>query len=238
MAIRVLIADDHNLVRQGIRLLLSGGPGFEIVGEAETGSEAVRLARQLRPDVVLMDILMPDMNGVEATVAINATMPDTKVLILTGMPEDRGVVPAVRAGAIGYLHKGVNVSDLRHAIKCAVAGQPQISGKAARYLMKVVHGPEGPDSLTKLENAVLQLLAQGWANKEIARELEIAETTVKSHVRHILAKLGVCSRTQAALHAVRSGYIADSRTSTLDGLSATPANPANGGGASLGRAHI
>jgi DNA-binding NarL/FixJ family response regulator len=227
MVIRILIADDHNLVRQGLRLLLDGVTGLEIVGEAKTGTEAVRLARHLQPDVVLMDLLMPDMDGVEATAAICDAVPDTKVLVLTGMPEERGVVPAVRAGAIGYLLKDADISDLRHAIKSAIAEQPQISAKAARLLMRAVHSPEGPDALTRRENAILLLLARGWANKEIAHDLEISETTVKSHVRHILTKLGVSSRTQAAMHAVRCGYVPNSGTSALDGKPATPANSAD-----------
>lgn len=227
MTIRILIADDHNLVRQGLRFLLNGGTGLETVGEAATGSEAIRLARQLQPDVVLMDLLMPDMDGVEATAAICDAVPDTRVLVLTGMPEERGVVPAVRAGAIGYLLKDADISDLRHAIKGAMAQQPQLSAKAARLLMNAVHSPKEPDALTKRENAILLLLAQGWANKEIAHELEISETTVKSHVRHILTKLGVSSRTQAAMHAVRSGYLFGSGTSTLNGIPAMPANSAH-----------
>jgi DNA-binding NarL/FixJ family response regulator len=207
VTIRVLIADDHSLVRQGLRLLLNGGTGIEVIGEAETGSQAVHLARQLRPDVILMDLLMPGMGGIAATAAIRDTVPESRVLVLTSVPEDQGVVQAVRAGAIGYVSKDVDASDLRYAIKCATAGQAQLSAKAASHLMREVQNPEGPDALTERESAILHLLAQGLANKEIARELGIAETTVKSHVRHILAKLGVGSRTQAAIHAVNEGYV-------------------------------
>lgn len=227
MPIRILIADDHNLVRQGLRYLLNGGTELEIVGEAATGSEAVRLARQLQPDVVLMDLLMPDMDGIEATAAICDSVPNTKVLVLTSVPEERGVVPAVRAGAIGYLLKNADISDLRHAIKGATSEHPQITAKAARHLMKAVHGTETPIVLTERENAILPLLAQGLANKEIAYELEISETTVKSHVRHILVKLGVSSRTQAALHAVRNGYGPDSRSLPPDEMSTQPADAAS-----------
>ncbi|MEA2528660.1 MAG: two-component system, NarL family, response regulator LiaR, partial [Thermomicrobiales bacterium] len=162
---------------------------------------------QLRPDLVLMDLLMPEMDGVAATAAIRRDLPDVEVLALTSVVEERGVVDVVRAGAIGYLLKDVHAEELRRAIKAAAAGQVQLSPEASALLLREVRGPERPEPLTERESAVLRLLATGMANKEIARELEIGETTVKSHVRHILSKLGVESRTQAALHAVRSGLV-------------------------------
>lgn len=219
MAIRILIADDHRVVRQGLRLLLKVDPELEVVGEAVDGKEAVRLTKQLRPDLVLMDLLMPGLDGVSATAEIRRDVPKTEVLALTSVPESRGVVDAVRAGAIGYLVKDVHSDELRRAIKAAAAGQVQLSTEATSRLLREVRGPERPEPLTERETAVLTLLAAGKANKEIARELAIGETTVKSHVRHILSKLGVESRTQAALHAVRSGLVLDSSDSsegTLD----------------------
>jgi two-component system, NarL family, response regulator LiaR len=207
MTIRILIADDHQIVRQGLRLLLKLDRDLEVVGEAEDGAEAVRLARQLRPDLVLMDLLMPEMDGVTATAAIRQEVPEAAVLVLTSVREDRGVVDAMRAGAIGYLLKDVHADALRRAIKAAAAGQIQLSPEASAILLREVRGPARPESLTERETAVLRLLTAGKANKEIAQELQIGETTVKSHVRHILAKLGAESRTQAALHAVRSGLV-------------------------------
>jgi NarL family two-component system response regulator LiaR len=209
MTVRILIADDHRVVRQGLRLLLKLDADLEVVGEAVDGAEAVRLSLQLKPDLVLMDLLMPIMDGVTATAEIRRAVPETEVLALTSVLEDRGVVEAVRAGAIGYLVKDVHAEELRRAVKAAAAGQVQLSPEATARLLREVRGPERPEPLTERETAVLGLLAAGKANKEIARELDIGETTVKSHVRHILAKLGVESRTQAALHAVRSGLVSD-----------------------------
>lgn len=209
MAIRVLIADDHRLVRQGLRLLLQLDPELDVIGEAEDGFEAVRLTKQLRPDMVLMDLLMPGMDGISATAAIRQDNPETEVIVLTGVPESREVVEVVRAGAIGYLLKDVSANELCHAVKCGSAGRIQFSSYAIGRLLHEVREPEHPESLTERESAVLSLLVAGKANKEIARELGIGETTVKSHVRHILAKLGAESRTQAALQAVKSGLVRD-----------------------------
>ena len=208
MAIRVLIADDHRVVRQGLRLLLRVDPELEVVGDAADGAEALRLARELRPDVVLMDLAMPVMDGLAATAAIRGELADTEVLALTSVLEDRSVVGAVRAGAIGYLLKDTDADALRRAIKAAAAGQVQLAPEAAARLLREVRAPEGPEALTERETVVLRLLARGLANKEIARELGIGEATVKSHVKHLMAKLGVQSRTQAALHAVRVGLVA------------------------------
>ena len=206
MAIQVLIADDHSVVRQGLRMFLSSDPELEIVGEARDGAEAVRLAHQLQPDVVLMDLLMPVMDGIAATAAIRREVPDTEVVALTSVLEDAAVVDAVRAGAIGYLLKDTDAHELRRAIKAAAAGQVQLSPQAAARLLREVRTPEkSAEPLTERETEVLRLLAQGKSNKEIARELQIAEQTVKTHVSHVLDKLGVPSRTQAALYAIRSG---------------------------------
>ena len=207
MAIRIVIADDHSVVRQGLRMFLGLDSELEVVGEATDGAEAVRLARELRPDVVVMDLLMPVMNGIEATVAIRRELPDTEVLALTSVLEDASVVGAVRAGAIGYLLKDTQADALCQAIKAAAAGQVQLTPKAAARLMQAVSAPESPEALTERETEVLRLLAQGQSNKQIARSLHITDKTVKTHVSNILSKLGVQSRTQATLYAVRIGLV-------------------------------
>ena len=207
MTIRVLITDDHGVVRQGLRMFLSRDPDLEVVGEASNGQEALQLARQLRPDVVLMDLLMPVMDGIEATEAIRAELPDVEVIALTSVLEDASVTGAVRAGAIGYLLKDTDAEELRRAIKAAAGGQVHLAPQAAARLMREVRTPEGPEELTERETEVLKLLARGRANRQIALSLFISEKTVKAHVSKILMKLGVRSRTQAALHAVHSGFV-------------------------------
>jgi len=208
MPIRVLIADDHEVVRQGLRTFLEIDPELEVVGEAADGREAVRLAHRVRPDVVLMDLLMPELDGIAATRLIRQELPDTEVMALTSVLEDASVVGAVRAGAIGYLLKDTRARELRQAIKAAAAGQVQLSPEAAARLMREVSAPDQPEVLSERENDVLRLLARGLANKEIAARLSIAEKTVKTHVSNILGKLGVQSRTQAALYAGRIGMVA------------------------------
>ncbi len=207
MPIRILIADDHSVVRQGLRMFLGLDPDLEIIGEASDGAEAVRMAHALNPDVVLMDMLMPVMGGIEATQIIRRELPDTEVIALTSVLDDGSVVGAVKAGAIGYLLKDTQADDLRHAIKAAAAGQVQLSPQAAARLMREVRTPDPPSlsELTEREGDVLRLIAQGKANKEIAMDLVIGEKTVKTHVSNILMKLGVQSRTQAALYAAQNG---------------------------------
>jgi DNA-binding NarL/FixJ family response regulator len=207
MTIRILIADDHEVVRQGLRSFLEPDVELEVVGEAADGAEAVRMARRLRPDVVLMDLLMPGMDGVTATQLIRQEFPDTEVVALTSVLEDASVVGAVRAGAIGYLLKDTRVEELLRAIKAAAAGQVQLSPEAAARLMREVRSPDSPEALSPRETEVLRLVAAGRANKEIGRKLGIGEKTVKTHVSRILGKLGVRSRTQAALYAGRVGLI-------------------------------
>jgi NarL family two-component system response regulator LiaR len=207
MPIRVLIVDDHSVVRQGLRMFLKLDPEIEVVGEAGDGAAAVELARKLRPDVVLMDLLMPVMDGIAATQTIRRELPEVEVLALTSVLEDASVVGAVRAGAIGYLLKDTKADELCRAIRAASAGQVQLSPQAAARLMREVRAPDNPETLTERETEVLRLLATGKANKEIALALHISETTVKTHVSSILAKLGVPSRTQAALYAVRIGLV-------------------------------
>jgi two-component system, NarL family, response regulator LiaR len=207
MPIRILIADDHSVVRQGLKMFLALDPELEVIGEAENGAEAVRLAGELQPDVVLMDLLMPVMDGITAIENIRATLPDIEVLAVTSVLEDTAVIRAIRAGAIGYMLKDTQADELCRAIKAAAAGQVQLSPEAASRLLREVRAPESPEALTDRETDVLRLLARGLANKEIAQQLSIGEKTVKTHVSHILSKLGVASRTQAALYAARVGLV-------------------------------
>src|SRR5919199_70022 len=191
MAIRVLITDDHGVVRQGLRMYLGLDPEFEVVGEASNGEEALRMARELRPDVVLMDLLMPVMDGIAATGAIRSELPDVEVIALTSVLEDVSVSGAVRAGAIGYLLKNTEADELGRAIKAAADGQVQLAPEAAARLMHEVRAPQNPEALTDRETEVLRLVARGRANKQIAHELFVGEKTVKAHVSRILTKLGV-----------------------------------------------
>ncbi len=207
MVIHVLIADDHSVVREGLRMFLGRDPELTVVGEAADGVEAVELARQLRPDVVLMDLLMPVMDGIAAISTIRKELPETEVIALTSVLESATVVGAVKAGAIGYLLKDTQAAELRRAIKAAAAGQVQLSPQASAYLMREVRMPETTVSLTEREMEVLRLLVQGQSNKEIAQALQIVEDTVKTHIKHILAKLSVQSRTQAVLYAIRLGLV-------------------------------
>ena len=208
MPIRVLIADDHSVVRQGLRMFLSADPEIEIVGEARDGAEALALARELRPDVILMDLLMPVMDGIAATAAVRRQVPATEVVALTSVLEDATVVDAVRAGAIGYLLKDTEAHELRRAIKAAAAGQVQLAPGAAARLLHEVRMPErSVEPLTERETEVLRLLAKGRSNREIAQQLDIGEQTVKTHVSHVLGKLDVPSRTHAALYAIRIGLV-------------------------------
>lgn len=207
MPIRILLVDDHAVVRQGLKMFLGLDPDLEVVGEAGDGKQALQAARELHPDVVLMDLLMPVMDGIQAIGALKQTLPDIEVIALTSVLEDQSVVSAIRAGAIGYLLKDTEADELIRAIKAASQGQVQLSPKAAARLMREVRAPESPETLTERETEVLRLLAKGQSNKEIAHTLYISEPTVKTHVSSILGKLHVTSRTQAALHAARIGLV-------------------------------
>jgi len=207
MTIRIVLVDDHSVVRKGLRTFLTYDPELEVVGEAADGAQALNLARELKPDVVLMDLLMPVMDGIAATAAIRRECPETEVLALTSVLEDASVVGAVRAGAIGYLLKDIQADALCQAIKAAAAGQVQLTPKAAARLMQVLSTLESPQALTERETDVLRLLAQGQSNKQIAHSLHNTEQTIKTHVSNILSKLGVQSRTQATLYAIRVGLV-------------------------------
>lgn len=206
-AIRVLLADDHWVVRQGLRMFLERDSGFEIVGEAEDGAAAVRMAVDLQPDVVLMDLLMPVMDGVAATGAIREAAPEVEVVALTSVLDDEQVIGAIRAGAIGYVLKDARGEELKYALRSAAGGQVFLSPRAAALLMRGMRAPDTPETLTERESDVLRLLALGLANKEISGRLGIGQGTVKTHVSNILAKLGVQSRTQAALQAINQGIV-------------------------------
>lgn len=207
MTIRVLIVDDHAVVRQGLRMFLALDENLDVVGEAENGREAVRLARQLNPDVVLMDLLMPVMDGIAAIEAIRETLPETEVLALTSALEDELIYKAIRVGAMGYLLKDTQGNELCSAIKAAAAGQVQLSPDAMQRLMGHVSIATGSDDLTAREREVLRLIATGMTNRQIGLELGITEKTVKAHVSSILSKLNVASRTEAALLAMRVGMV-------------------------------
>ncbi len=211
MTIRVLITDDHKVVRRGLRGFLELDPALEVVGEAGNGEEAVAMAWRLEPDVVLMDLLMPVMDGIEATREIRRELPEVEVVALTSVLEDASVTGAIKAGAIGYLLKTTDADELCEAIKAAAAGQVQLAPEAAARLMREVRAPEGSETLTEplteRETEVLKLIARGKANKQIARDLFVATSTVKTHVNNLYGKLGVSSRTQAALYAARVGLV-------------------------------
>lgn len=207
--IRVMICDDHAVVREGLRIYLELEDRITLVGEASNGREAADKVPAIKPDVVLMDLLMPVMDGIQATRAIKEVAPDVKVIVLTSFTDDEHIMPAIEAGATGYLLKDVSAEELVRAIEGAYQGQAQLHPEVARKLMEQVRQPrkrEQPgEDLTPRETEVLKLIASGMSNKEIARQLLMTERTVKGHVSNILGKLGLQDRTQAALYAVRHG---------------------------------
>ena len=209
--IRILIADDHNIVRKGIKVLLATEKDMQVVGEAENGLEAVEKAAALEPDVILMDLVMPEMDGIEATRRITSDRPESRILVLTSFAADDKVFPAVKAGALGYLLKDSTPEQLLEAIRQVHRGEPSLEPSIARKVLQELSHPGGSsgkqtvDPLTERELEVLRLIAQGMSNKEIASKIFVAEWTVRSHVSNILGKLHLASRTQAALYALRSG---------------------------------
>ncbi|NJN18292.1 MAG: response regulator transcription factor [Oscillochloris sp.] len=204
--IRVLIVDDHAIVRQGLQTVVRVLKGMEWVGEARNGSEAISAVAELKPDLVLMDLVMPDVDGVQAIAAIKRDHPATRVIALTTFAEADLVLGAVQSGADGYLLKDVDIGDLERAIQTVMAGKPFLHPEATRHLLQATAQPVEPgDTLTAREREVLVGLARGLTNRQIAGELSIAEKTVSVHVSNLLAKLHLTSRTQAALYATRSG---------------------------------
>jgi len=208
--IRVLIADDHAVVRQGLRTFLDLQADIDVVGEAADGEEAVAAAQEHAPDVILLDLAMPVLDGIGALRRLRETTPAARVIVLTSFGEDERLFTALRAGATGYLLKDVEPAELVRAIRTAHAGQSSLSpAVAARVIEELASGGRrgAVDSLTPRELEVLCLIARGRSNKRIALELGVAEKTVKTHVSHVLAKLGLSDRTQAALYAVRAGLV-------------------------------
>ena len=205
--IRVLVVDDHHIVREGIRAFFKRDQELDIIDEAVDGAEAIAKARQLRPDIVLMDLLLPVIDGVQAITTIRRELPETEVIALTSVLNSASVAGAIRAGAIGYLLKDAQSNDLRTAVRAAAAGEVYLAPQVSAALVREIRLPEQLDALTSREGEVLNLLAQGLSNKNIARQLQIGEDTVKTHVRHILSKLGVQSRTQAILAGMRLGLV-------------------------------
>lgn len=205
--VRVLLVDDHTVVRKGLRLAFGLEGDLEVVGEAANGREALDLVESLKPDVVVMDLLMPVMDGVEATRALRASHPEVEVVALTSVLEDRMVVDVVEAGAAGYMLKESRPDDLFDAVRAAARGEVRLDPRAQARLVREMRTPKLEEPLTERETEVLTLVARGFTNKAIAQRLDVAEATVKSHVSSLLAKLGVKSRTQAALHALREGLV-------------------------------
>ena len=207
--IRVVVTDDHAIVRKGICALLATEPDIEVVGEAQNGEEAIAVAQEAKPDVILMDLVMPRMDGLEATRRITARQPRVRVLVLTSFDGDDKVFPSIEAGALGYLLKTSGPGELVRAIHQVHRGESALHPSIARRLLRQISKPPepGPDtaSLTGREIEVLRLVAQGHSNREISRRLVISESTVRTHVSNILAKLNVGSRTQAAVYALRQG---------------------------------
>jgi two-component system, NarL family, response regulator LiaR len=208
--IRVLIVDDHSVVREGLRAFLELQDGFEVVGEAADGEKAIVSATRLRPNVILMDLVMPQLDGVAAMRRLREEVPDARVIVLTSFLDDDKLLPALRAGAAGYLLKNAEPQELARAVRAAHSGEAVLDPVVAARLVETLAAADGQeplDRLTPREREVLVLIGRGFSNKRIAKELGIAEKTVKTHVGHVLAKLGVTDRTQAAVVAVRSGIV-------------------------------
>jgi two-component system, NarL family, response regulator LiaR len=208
--IQVLIVDDHAVVREGLRAFLQTQEGMNVAGEAADGNEALEAATRLRPDVILMDLVMPELDGVTAMRTLRERVPDARVIVLTSFLDEDKLLPALRAGAAGYLLKNAEPKELARAVRAAHAGEALLDPVVAARLVETLaaDGERDPiDRLTPREREVLVLIGRGFPNKRIARELGVTEKTVKTHVGHVLAKLGVTDRTQAAVLAVRAGLV-------------------------------
>ncbi len=206
MSVRILVTDDHPVVRAGLSGMLSGEPDFEVVGEAQNGKEAVAFVGELKPDVVLMDLRMPEMDGVTAIGHIKSNHPDVHILVLTTYESDADILRAIETGATGYLLKDTPREELFGAIRTVAQGQSPLAPGVAARLMQRVRDPE-EEGLSTREIEVLELVAHGTSNKEIAKQLWVSETTVKSHMLHIFDKLGVTDRTAAVTEALKRGII-------------------------------
>ncbi|MBB5361802.1 DNA-binding NarL/FixJ family response regulator [Deinococcus humi] len=205
--VRVLLVDDHAVVRQGIHMFLGTAENIDIIGEARNGQEALDLTRELEPHVILMDLNMPVMDGITAIRELRQRSPEVEVIALTSVLEDRKVIDAVQAGATGYLLKDTDADALEEAIHAAARGEVRLHPEAAKRLAREVRTPDMREHLTPRETEILKLVARGRANKEIARELNVEEPTVKTHVTRVLSKLGLASRTQAAIFAYKEGLV-------------------------------
>jgi NarL family two-component system response regulator LiaR len=206
--IRVLVVDDHAVVREGLRTFLELQEGIEVVGEAADGAAALAAAEELRPDVILMDLVMPRLDGLDAMRALRESLPGSRVIVLTSFLDEDKVMPALRAGAAGYLLKNTAPQELARAVRAAHAGEALLDPLVgARLVEALARDTEPLDRLTPREREVLVLIGRGFPNKRIARELGLSEKTVKTHVGHVLAKLAVGDRTQAAVVAVRAGLV-------------------------------
>lgn len=209
--IRLMLVDDHKMVREGLKLYLSTEPDIEVVGEADSGEAAGLLAARLTPDVILMDLMMPGADGIEGTRRCLAVSPHSRVIVLTSMPDDERVMPAIRAGALSYILKDVSADELAAAIRNAAAGRPTLHPMAASRMMQELSAPgkarSAVDEISPREMEVLQLIGKGLSNKEIGERLFIGERTVKTHVSHLLEKLQMQDRTQLAIYAVQNKLV-------------------------------
>jgi NarL family two-component system response regulator LiaR len=207
--IRVLIADDHAIIRKGVKAVLDLVPEIELVGEAENGKQAINLSQELQPDVILMDLMMPEMDGIACIREIKAQRPEARILVLTNFAGEDMIFPAIKAGAMGYHLKDSSPKALEEAIHQIFKGEPSLHPLIAKKVLEELHtSPEDQEiyeSLTRRELEVLSLIAKGLENREIAEQLVVSEATVRTHVSNILGKLHLASRTQAALYALREG---------------------------------
>lgn len=209
--IKILIVDDHTIVRKGIKALLAETSDIQVVGEADNGLEGINLSKQLEPDVILMDLLMPKMDGIEATRRITSQQPNARVLVLTSFVGDEKILPAIKAGALGYMLKNSEPSELIRSIHKVYRGEPLLHPNIARKLMReILNHPSNeltPETLTAREVEVLHLLSKGLTNEEIASRLTLSEVTVRTHISHLLSKLQLANRVQATLYALREGIV-------------------------------
>jgi NarL family two-component system response regulator LiaR len=208
-SIRVLVVDDHAIIRKGVKAVLDLVPDIELVGEAENGKQAIKMDLDLHPDVILMDLMMPVMDGIACIRQIKAQRPDANILVLTNFAGEDMIFPAIKAGAMGYHLKDSSPEALEEAIRQVFRGEPSLHPLIAKKVLEELHAPpedqETYEGLTRRELEVLSLIAQGRENREIARQLVVSEATVRTHVSNILSKLHLASRTQAALYALREG---------------------------------